>query len=97
MWRFRVKLMGGWLLTVVCLLGVIATGNSATTRPDHEPREAVLDHRQPRPHQPPPAQWALSLYPTSAEVLVAIREGIVIVPERGPWGGVPQLIRFDGG
>jgi putative transposase len=41
--------------------------------------------------------WALSLYPTSAEVLVAIREGIVIDPERGPWGGVPQLIRFDGG
>lgn len=41
--------------------------------------------------------WALSLYPTSAEVLVAIREGIAIHPERGPWGGVPQLIRFDGG
>ena len=41
--------------------------------------------------------WALSLRPTSAEVLVAIREGIVIEPERGPWGGVPQLIRFDGG
>ena len=41
--------------------------------------------------------WALSLQPTSAEVLVAIREGIVIDPERGPWGGVPQLIRFDGG
>jgi putative transposase len=30
--------------------------------------------------------WALSLYPTTAEVLVAIREGIVIDPERGPWG-----------
>jgi putative transposase len=41
--------------------------------------------------------WALSLQPTSAEVLVTIREGIVIDPERGPWGGVPQLIRFDGG
>ena len=41
--------------------------------------------------------WALSLYPTAAEVLVAIREAIVIDPERGPWGGVPQLIRFDGG
>jgi putative transposase len=41
--------------------------------------------------------WALSLQPTSAEVLVAIREGIVIEPARGPWGGVPQLIRFDGG
>jgi putative transposase len=41
--------------------------------------------------------WVLSLQPTSAEVLVAIREGIMIDPERGPWGGVPQLIRFDGG
>ena len=41
--------------------------------------------------------WALSLYPTTAEVLVAIREAIVIDSERGPWGGVPELIRFDGG
>ena len=41
--------------------------------------------------------WALSLYPTSAELLVAIHEGIVIDLERGPWGGVPKLIRFDGG
>ena len=41
--------------------------------------------------------WALSLYPTSAEVLVAVREAIVIDPEREPWGGGPQLIRFDGG
>ena len=41
--------------------------------------------------------WALSLHPTSAEVLVAIREGIAIDPDRGPWGGVPRLIRFDGG
>ncbi len=41
--------------------------------------------------------WVLSLYPTTAEVLVAIREAIVIDPARGPWGGVPQLIRFDGG
>jgi hypothetical protein len=41
--------------------------------------------------------WALSLFPTTAEVLVAIREAIVIDQERGPWGGVPELIRFDGG
>ena len=41
--------------------------------------------------------WVLSLYPSSAEVLAAIREAVVIDPERGPWGGVPQLIRFDGG
>lgn len=41
--------------------------------------------------------WALSLQPTTAEVLAALREAIVIDPARGPWGGVPQLIRFDGG
>ena len=41
--------------------------------------------------------WALSLQPTSAEVLAAMREAIVVDPRRGPWGGVPQLIRFDGG
>jgi putative transposase len=41
--------------------------------------------------------WALSLYPGSAEVLVAIREAVVVDLARGPWGGVPQLIRFDGG
>lgn len=28
--------------------------------------------------------WTLSLHPTTAEVLVAIREGIVVDPERGP-------------
>ncbi|MGI8846350.1 MAG: Mu transposase C-terminal domain-containing protein, partial [Thermoleophilaceae bacterium] len=41
--------------------------------------------------------WALSLQPTTAEVLAAMREAIVVDLDRGPWGGVPQLIRFDGG
>jgi putative transposase len=41
--------------------------------------------------------WALSLQPTRAEVLAALREAIVVNVERGPWGGVPQLVRFDGG
>jgi putative transposase len=41
--------------------------------------------------------WALSLYPSSAEVLAALREAIVIDHERGPWGGVPHVVRFDGG
>jgi putative transposase len=41
--------------------------------------------------------WALSLYPTSAEVLTALREAIVIDDDRGPWGGVPHVVRFDGG
>ena len=41
--------------------------------------------------------WALSLQPTTAEVLAAMREATIVDPARGPWGGVPQLIRFDGG
>jgi len=41
--------------------------------------------------------WALSLHPTAAEVLAALREAIVVDPRRGPWGGVPELVRFDGG
>jgi putative transposase len=41
--------------------------------------------------------WALSLYPSSAEVLAALREAIVIDAGRGPWGGVPHVVRFDGG
>jgi len=39
----------------------------------------------------------LSVQPTTAEVLTAIREGIMIDEARGPWGGIPDLIRFDGG
>lgn len=41
--------------------------------------------------------WALSVQPTSAEVLAALREAIVLDPERAPWGGIPVLLRFDGG
>jgi len=41
--------------------------------------------------------WALSIRPSSAEVLAALRQAIVIDPERGPWGGIPELVRFDGG
>jgi putative transposase len=41
--------------------------------------------------------WALSLQPTSAEVLAVLREAIVLDPDRGPWGAVPQLVRSDGG
>ncbi len=41
--------------------------------------------------------WALSLYPTSAEVLAALREAIIVDPDRGSWGGVPHVVRFDGG
>ena len=41
--------------------------------------------------------WALSLYPTSAVVLAALRQGIVVDPERGPFGGLPEALRPDNG
>lgn len=41
--------------------------------------------------------WALSLRPDSAVVLAALRRGLVIDPERGPFGGVPQMLVPDGG
>jgi putative transposase len=41
--------------------------------------------------------WAISLYPSSATVLSALRMGLVIDPDRGPWGGVPTMLRWDNG
>lgn len=41
--------------------------------------------------------WALSLCPTSAVVLAALRAGIVVDPDRGPFGGVPAVLRPDNG
>jgi putative transposase len=41
--------------------------------------------------------WALSLYPTSAVVLAALRQGIVVDAARGPFGGVPEALRPDRG
>ncbi|MGH3097704.1 MAG: Mu transposase C-terminal domain-containing protein [Streptosporangiales bacterium] len=41
--------------------------------------------------------WALSLYPTSAVVLAALRRGIVVDAERGPFGGLPAKLRPDNG
>lgn len=41
--------------------------------------------------------WALSLRPDSAVVLAALRRGLVVDPERGPFGGVPQVLVPDGG
>jgi putative transposase len=41
--------------------------------------------------------WAISLYPSSATALTALRMGLVIDPERGPFGGVPTLLRWDNG
>jgi putative transposase len=41
--------------------------------------------------------WAISLHPSSATSLTALRMGLVVDPERGPWGGVPTILRWDNG
>ena len=41
--------------------------------------------------------WAISLRPNSGTVLAALRGGIVIDPARGPFGGVPAVLRTDHG
>ncbi|MBW0106794.1 Mu transposase C-terminal domain-containing protein [Pseudonocardia sp. KRD291] len=41
--------------------------------------------------------WAISLRPNSGTVLAAVRGGIVVDPARGPFGGVPAVLRTDHG
>ena len=41
--------------------------------------------------------WAMSLRPTQAEVLAALRMAVTVDPERGTFGGVPILLRWDRG
>ncbi|MCA1835219.1 MAG: hypothetical protein LC721_02300 [Actinobacteria bacterium] len=41
--------------------------------------------------------WALSLVPNAATVLAAVRRGIVVDPARGPFGGLPEVLRPDNG
>jgi Mu transposase, C-terminal./Integrase core domain. len=41
--------------------------------------------------------WALSVYPTSAVVLAALRQGMVVDAARGPFGGLPEALRPDNG
>lgn len=41
--------------------------------------------------------WAISLRPTQAEVLAALRMAVTADPVRGPFGGVPGLLRWDRG
>ena len=41
--------------------------------------------------------WAISLQPSSAEVLAALRDALVVQPRRGPFGGVPGRLRWDHG
>jgi putative transposase len=39
--------------------------------------------------------WAISLRPTQAEVLAALRMAVTVDPERGEFGGVPVMLRWD--
>jgi putative transposase len=41
--------------------------------------------------------WALALAPSTATVLTALRMGLVVEPERDPFGGVPGALRPDRG
>ena len=41
--------------------------------------------------------WAISLRPTQAEVLAALRMAVTIDPGRGEFGGMPVLLRWDRG
>ena len=41
--------------------------------------------------------WAVSLQPTSAEVLAALRDAILLDPAPGPFGGLPGRLRWDHG
>jgi putative transposase len=41
--------------------------------------------------------WAISLQPSSAEVLAALRDAILVDRDRGPFGGLPGRLRWDHG
>jgi len=41
--------------------------------------------------------WSLSLRPTQSEVLAALRMAVMLDPQRGPFGGIPTLLRWDNG
>jgi putative transposase len=41
--------------------------------------------------------WAVAPYPSAAAVLTALRMGMVVDAERGPFGGVPDELWFDRG
>ena len=41
--------------------------------------------------------WAISLQPSSAEVLAALRDALLVQSARGPSGGVPVRLRWDRG
>jgi putative transposase len=41
--------------------------------------------------------WAISLQPSSAEVLAALRDATLVDSGRGPFGGLPGRLRWDHG
>jgi len=41
--------------------------------------------------------WAISLRPSQAEVLAALRKAVVVDAERGTFGGIPLMLRVDRG
>jgi len=41
--------------------------------------------------------WSINVRPTAADVIAAFHSALVIDPDRGPFGGVPSLVRWDGG
>jgi putative transposase len=41
--------------------------------------------------------WAISLQPSWAEVLAALRAAVLVDSERGPFGGLPRRLRWDHG
>lgn len=41
--------------------------------------------------------WAIALTPHTGTVLTAIRMGMLVDPDRGPFGAVPELVRIDRG
>ena len=75
---------------------------------DHKQSIEVLAPRAQRPQRPWVTLfvdqfsrlivgWAISLRPTRAEVLAALRMAVTVDPERGEFGGVPILLRWDRG
>lgn len=41
--------------------------------------------------------WSIALCPSAATVLAALGKGIRLDPERGPFGGIPSVLRWDNG
>lgn len=41
--------------------------------------------------------WAVSLQPSAATVLAALEMAVLVNEERGPFGGVPTILRWDNG